>query len=127
MFHKLVDRSGFGWSTRIIAFVILATLIPPVLATRTRIKPPAARKLFISSTWKETRYTLFAVSFFMGYVGLYIPFFYIQLYCSEKSIITGEFNFYLLPIMNASGFFGRLVSSILTIIYYAQFLTFALL
>jgi hypothetical protein len=109
MFHKLVGRIGYGWSTRILAFVILGTLIPPVLVTKARIKPSAARKLFISSAWREKQYSLFAASFFMGYVGLYIPFFYIQLYCADKSIVTGEFNFYLLPIMNASGFFGRLV------------------
>ncbi|PVH97040.1 putative monocarboxylate transporter [Periconia macrospinosa] len=108
MFHKLVGRSGFGWSTRIMAFVIFGTMVLPVLATRIRIKPPAARRIFDSSVWKEAQYTLFAISFFLGYVGLYIPFFYIQLYCADKTIITGEFNFYLLPIMNASGFFGRL-------------------
>jgi len=40
-----------------------------------------------------------------------VPYFYLQLYCLDKEIVTGELNFYLLPIMNAAGVVGRLVSS----------------
>lgn len=110
MFHRIVGSAGFGWATRSIAFVMLALSVVPIVGTKMRTKPPAARKVFDAAAWKEPHFTLYAISLFVGYMGMYIPFFYIQLYCLEKNIITGELNFYLLPILNASGLFGRLVS-----------------
>ena len=110
MFHKLVGPSGFGWATRAIAFIILGLSIIPVLGIRMRLTPPAVRRVFDKAAWKELHYSLYAAALFVGYAGMYIPFFYLQIYCVEKGIISGELNFYLLPIMNAAGFFGRLVS-----------------
>ncbi|KAF1953320.1 MFS general substrate transporter [Byssothecium circinans] len=108
MLHRLVRTVGFGWATRAIAFVMLGLSIPPVLGTKMRLKPPAIRRIFDATAWKEPHYTLYALALFVGYIGMYVPFFYIQLYCSETSIITGELNLYLLPIINTAGFFGRL-------------------
>jgi predicted MFS family arabinose efflux permease len=110
MFHNLVDPAGFGWATRSIAFVILGLSIVPIAGMRMRLKPPAVRRVFEASAWKEPHFSLYAMALFVGYMGMYIPFFYIQLYCVENAIIVGELAFYLLPIMNASSFFGRLVS-----------------
>lgn len=109
MFHRLIGPSGFGWATRAIAFVIMGISILPILGMRMRFKPKSARRVFDAAAWKEPQFMLYACSFSIGYVGLYIPFFYLQIYCMEKLIIVGEFNFYLLPVMNAAGFFGRLV------------------
>ena len=82
----------------------------PVLGLRMRMRPPAVRRVFDSTAWRDPEFSLYAVALFIGYVGMYIPYFYIQLYCIEQGIITGTLNFYLLPIINATGFFGRIVS-----------------
>ncbi|KAF2179128.1 MFS general substrate transporter [Zopfia rhizophila CBS 207.26] len=109
MFHRLIEPVGFGWASRTIAFVMIFLSILPVLGMRTRLKPPAVRRVFDAGAWKEPDFTLFGLALFVSYIGMYIPFFYIQLYCFEKSVITDGLNFYLLPIMNASGFFGRVI------------------
>jgi hypothetical protein len=63
-------------------------------------------RFFDTAAWKEHQFTLYAIGFFMAYIGLYIPFFHVQVYCQEKLIIADELNIYLLPIMNAAGTFG---------------------
>lgn len=74
-----------------------------------RVRPPVVRKIFVTGPWREPEYALYAVALFLGYIGIYIPYFYIQLYCLEKNIVTGNLNTYLIPLINAGGFFGRIV------------------
>ena len=51
---------------------------------------------------------MFTAGFFIVLLGLYVPFFYITAY-SERIIHTSaDFAFYLLAVMNASSFFGRI-------------------
>ena len=90
---------------------MLATLMAPILSMRMRVKPSAARRLFDSTAWKEIPYLLFAFSSFFGFLGLYIPFFYVQIYSIEHGIVNTDLVFYLLPLLNAGSFFGRLVSN----------------
>jgi hypothetical protein len=73
------------------------------------VQPPAVRRLFDIQPWKEPAYALFAIAVFFGYMGLYVPYFYLQLNSLETGTVIGGLNFYLLPIMNAAGLFGRLV------------------
>lgn len=49
---------------------------------------------------------------FFGLLGMYIPFFYIQLYSISQHTITGELNNYLLPLLNAGSVIGRLVRTL---------------
>ena len=84
--------------------------ILPVAGMRTRVKPPAVRRIFDRNAWNDPEFILYAIALFIGYAGTYVPYFYVQLYCIEQDIITGNLNLYLLPTMNASGFFGRIVS-----------------
>lgn len=110
MFHRLIEVVGYAWNMRAIAFAVLfLSIIPIISMTKRGMSLPYRRGLSFAA-FKDAEYTLFAIGMFLGYLGFYIPFFYIQLYSLEKSDITGELNFCLLPMMNAAGFFGRLVS-----------------
>lgn len=89
---------------------MLATLMFPIICMRMRVKPSAARRLFDVTAWAEPAYVVYAFAMFFGFLGLYIPFFYVQLYSIEEHIVGPSLAFYLLPILNAASFFGRLVS-----------------
>lgn len=89
---------------------MLATQLLPIAGMRMRIKPSAARRLFDIAAWKDPAYVAFALASFLGFLGLYIPFFYVQLYSIEKHIMKPDLAFYLVPVLNAGSFFGRLVS-----------------
>lgn len=81
MFHKLIDQVGFGWTTRIIAFVALAGLSVSLLVLKRRLPPPTkTRSLLDFSALKEPPFLVFAFGLFCAFVGLYFPFFYLQSY-----------------------------------------------
>lgn len=113
IFHRLQPQIGFGWATRVIAFIMLATLVVPVAFMKNRVTPPARRKLFDAKAWTELPYSLYGVALFLGFIGLYIPFFYIQLYALDNGIMGADLAFYILPVMNAGSFFGRFLANAL--------------
>lgn len=110
LFQNLQTRIGFPWATRVMAFIILATLIMPIVCMRVRVKPGAARRLIDSSAWQEPSFLLLSVAEFLGFMGLYVPFFYVQLYAIQKTDIDEHLAFYLVTLLNAGSLFGRLVS-----------------
>lgn len=110
IFHKLQPRIGFGWTVRLMAFIVLATLSVPLVGMRMRIQPPMRRRLMDLAAWKEAPYATFGAAVFLGYMGVYIPYFYVQIYASEKLIVDDSFSVYLLVLLSAGSFFGRLVS-----------------
>ncbi len=93
IFDKLPPRIGFGWTVRLMAFIMLATLSTPMLGMKVRIKPPVRRRLVDTVAWKEVPYAIFGVAEFLGYMGVYIPYFYVQLYAVEKNIPNDSFPF----------------------------------
>jgi len=63
----------------------------------------------ISSTSKDIPYLLSCLGFCIGFLGLYVFYFYIQLYAIDVADTESGLAFYLLPILNAASFFGRLL------------------
>jgi hypothetical protein len=71
IFHRLQPSIGFGWATRVIGFIQIATLIIPCTVMKVRVLPPAKRKLFDWSAFKEMPYLLFTIGGVIGFAGLY--------------------------------------------------------
>ncbi len=112
LFHKLLPCIGFGWATRVMACVVLATLAVPILCMKMRVKPVAARWVFDLSGWPEAPFSLFSIAKIFGFMGLYVPFFYIQIYALESTYIDKNLAFYLPVLLNTGSFFGRIVSNL---------------
>ncbi|KAF2203387.1 MFS general substrate transporter [Delitschia confertaspora ATCC 74209] len=108
IFHKLLPRIGFAWTTRVIGFIILATMIIPNAVMQVRVLPATKRALLDLSAFRQPSYVFNVVGFFVGFVGLYMPFFYSQVYAIEKHFTSTDFGFYLLSIMNSTSTFGRI-------------------
>ena len=96
-----------------IAFIALVTLIFPVAAMRMRIKPSGVRRLVEWAAWKEAPFTLFGVAEFFGFMGMYVPFFYVNVYAVQNEIMSENLAFYLLAILNAGSIFGRIIPNFL--------------
>lgn len=109
LFNHLQPRIGFRWSTWVIALIMLITLIVPLLAMRMRFRPLKARQLFDAKAWAEPPFSLWACYLFLSLLGLYLPSFYIQLY--GVGVMGEDLAIYLLPLLNAGSFFGRIVST----------------
>ncbi|KAK6607542.1 major facilitator superfamily transporter [Botrytis cinerea] len=89
IFNRLLPTIGFGWSVRVIGFIIFLASIIPVLGMRIRSRPSAVRKFFDLKAWKETPFIICSVFFFLVFMGAYIPSFYIQSYALDINIAGG--------------------------------------
>lgn len=47
---------GFGWATRVIGFLVLATLLVPITLMKVRILPPKKRDLWDLQAFREPQY-----------------------------------------------------------------------
>lgn len=109
VFHRLVGQIGFGWTTRVMGFIALATCLVALSLTKMRTLPPIRRKLIDFSGFRELPFVLFSLVSFFGGIGLYVPFFYITEYSLAKvDNISPELAFYMLPILGVGSIFGRI-------------------
>lgn len=110
VFHRLEPKIGFPWATRVIAFIMLGTLLIPLAVMRVRIMPAQKRSLFDETALKELPFMLFTLGVFFGFIGIYIPFFYMPSFALRKIPgITAEFSVYTIAILNAASTLGRIV------------------
>jgi predicted MFS family arabinose efflux permease len=100
---------GFGWATRVIAFIMLGTLMVPITVMRAKVFPATTRPFFDWKVLRHIPYDFFSIGAAFGFMGMYIPFYYITTYSVEKGIVDENFGFYLLTILNAASIFGRIV------------------
>lgn len=109
VFHKLLPQIGFGWTTRVIGFMILGTMLIPNACMRVRVLPAHSRSLLDLRAFCIPSYALNCFGFFIGFIGLYMPFFYAQVYAIDEHITNENLAFYLLAIMNSTSVFGRII------------------
>ena len=110
VFYRLEPQIGFGWATRAIALIVLVTQLIPVCIVRQRIKPGRVRRPIDVSALHEVSFVFMGLSVFFASLGLFIPFFYVQLFAQQERIGNKSLDFYILAILNAGSCVGRLVS-----------------
>lgn len=111
MFQQLVPKVGFGWATRVIGFILLFAMVPPILVSKKRVAKAPPRALLDMSALKEPPFLLFAGCMFFTFIGLYIPFFYIQVFSEVRNVLAPNhlnLNAYLVVFLNVGSFFGRI-------------------
>ncbi|KAF1938230.1 MFS general substrate transporter [Clathrospora elynae] len=110
---KLLNSStvSFGWSIRIVAFIILPFMVFACVAIRPRV-PPRTTTVFIGEAWRMPKYVLLVVSFFFMMMGMWTPVFYIPVYAVSRGM-KPVLASYLLAIINGSSTFGRIIPGIL--------------
>ena len=114
VFDHLEPRIGFAWATRVIGFIVLATLSPAVaiLAWKTTPKKPP-RSLFDWSALREPAYVVYAIATFLMFTAYWVPWFYIPLYGRFGVDTSASLSFYLLSITNACSIVSRLCTPLL--------------
>lgn len=107
VFHELQPRIGFGWTTRVIGFISIIVFLIAALIMRPRPATQTHRQLLDPAAWKSLPYALFTFAVFLGYLGLYIPYFYISAYAQIKAGTGAGLAFYIISIMNGVSILGR--------------------
>lgn len=113
VFHRLQPQIGFAWTTRVIGFIILATLSFPLAFIKVRVIPASKRKLVDWSALTEPAYVLFILGGLVAFLGIYVPFFYIQYFAIATRATNANLGFYLLPILNAASVAGRILPNLI--------------
>ncbi|KAM3066980.1 hypothetical protein ACMFMF_010029 [Clarireedia jacksonii] len=113
VFH-LITEVGFGWAMRVCAFLMLLLLIIGSLIIRA-FYPAQPHKVTSTQLVKpltEPRFLLIMAGFFFFSYGFFVP-----INCIPVQALSASMNVnlaqYLLPILNAGSFFGRLLAGIL--------------
>ncbi|KAI0126806.1 major facilitator superfamily domain-containing protein [Xylariales sp. AK1849] len=110
---KMLNGSslGFGWSVRIIGFLILPFMAFAGYAVRPRL-PPRTTDFWFLSAFKETRFVLLIIALFFMFVGMFTPFFYLPTYATTQGM-SPTLAGYLLAILNTASTFGRIIPGVL--------------
>lgn len=114
IFSRLEKSIGFGWATRVIAFILLGTSAVPIAFMRTRVPPSGKGRAIIDlSVVSDAPYVLFVTAGFFAFLALYVPFFYITLYATSHKLVGEGFAPYLVTLLNAGSIVGRIVPNAL--------------
>ncbi|KAI0595540.1 major facilitator superfamily domain-containing protein [Biscogniauxia sp. FL1348] len=110
IFSRLQPVIGFGWATRIIAFILLGTVPIPLIFMRPRVPALKHKRAFIdNSVFTDLPFVIWGVASFFAFLGLYVPFFYIQLFAIRYRLASLDFSAYLVTLLNAGSIVGRLL------------------
>ncbi|RHZ62612.1 hypothetical protein CDV55_104050 [Aspergillus turcosus] len=108
--NRMLNRTslGFGWSVRILGFVMLALSVVACLTVSSNAPKRRTGAPFTLEAWKKPEYTVQIIGLFLVTWALFVPFFYVPSYAQSIGIGVSLSN-YLIAILNA----GSLVSRVL--------------
>ena len=98
---------SFGWSVRVIGFIMLFLIGYASLVTK-EFAPRRKKDIFLLSAFKQWSYVLTNAGFFFALFGLYTPIFYISDYAADHGM-SSQMALYQVAILNAPSFFGRTI------------------
>ncbi|KAJ8700393.1 hypothetical protein PTI98_003422 [Pleurotus ostreatus] len=106
----LITCVGFQWTMRIIGFILVCSLSFANLTIQRRLPPTnVSGGLFNLKAFRYAPFTIYCLSGFTIYLGLYTVLTYIDLAATAAGV-SPDFSFYLVAIANASSGFGRFAS-----------------
>ncbi|KAL2822619.1 major facilitator superfamily domain-containing protein [Aspergillus granulosus] len=112
--NRMLTRTdlGFGWSVRVVAFLILGILLVSCPPIRARL-PPRETDFLLLRAFGEPGYTTLIIGAFFMFLGMFPPIFYLPSYGLSQGM-TPTTAFYLSAILNAASFPGRIIPAILS-------------
>ena len=87
----------------------VGALVLPIACMKQRIPSTSFRRLLDWKLLKDKSFLLLMIGMLFGYMGIYISFFYIQIYALAKTNTSANLASYLLTITNAGSLFGRIL------------------
>ncbi|KAF2168688.1 hypothetical protein M409DRAFT_65553 [Zasmidium cellare ATCC 36951] len=115
MFRQLTPDIGLIWTNRVFGFLLLATSMMAAALLRssgssaTEHEQHSLKKFFDISAFREPAFTCLCLGLFLVELGFWIPPFTISPYAQFTLGVGSEYAFYLIAIMNAGSFAGRIL------------------
>ncbi|RGP58952.1 riboflavin transporter mch5 [Fusarium sporotrichioides] len=110
---KMLNDSslGFGWSIRIMGFVMIPLMSFSCVTVRSRL-PSRKTSFFLPAAFKNPLYLLVISSLFFLFIGMFAPLFFIPTYAVSRGV-NPTLASYFLAITNAASTFGRIIPGVL--------------
>ncbi|CAA9965082.1 MFS general substrate transporter [Pyrenophora teres f. maculata] len=114
---KLLNSSsgaslGFGWSIRIVAFVMAPFMLFACVVLRPRFPPRKTSRIWVAEPWRSRQYVGLVVALYFMMMGMWTPLFYIPVYAVRRDM-TPLLASYLLAIINGASTLGRVIPGII--------------
>ncbi|KAH6666085.1 major facilitator superfamily domain-containing protein [Halenospora varia] len=112
MISRMIQSTGYPWTMRTAAFLILGLQIIAILTVRPRTKPvpkkmPAGR---FAAPFREFPFVMLLLGIFVLTYGIFVPIVYLAVQGFQEAHMSEEMAQYLVSIFNAASLFGRLVA-----------------
>ncbi|EWC43776.1 hypothetical protein DRE_07341 [Drechslerella stenobrocha 248] len=111
MMANLLERTTFGWTVRAIGFLFAGILWISCLTVKERL-PHRAGTFFLPKAFKDPVYVFLVAGNFFCLWGMFTPFFFIPSYALKLGM-SHSMAVYLVSILNALSFPGRILPGIL--------------
>ncbi|KAI1296031.1 major facilitator superfamily domain-containing protein [Xylaria venustula] len=108
IFTRLLAKTGFGWATRVIGFVLLGTSLL-IIPMKSKTKPTQSRSVIEWAAFKDLPYMLLNLGLVFGFMGLYVVISYFELYSLDRTNISVALAENILIIINAGSLVGRVL------------------
>lgn len=108
MLQSLIPQLGWGWSLRIMGFILLALCMIAIVLIRSRLPPKEGGSVLPDFRIFRNRAFFFVTigTYFMEW-GLFIPIAYLVSYALSSGTISSTFSYQLIAIFNAGSCLGR--------------------
>ena len=114
IFSRLQPKIGFGWATRVIAFIILGLSVVPVIFMRPRMPPSGRTRSLVDKTaFRDFIFMSFAIGATLAFLVLYTAYFYIQVFDELNHLSSFYFAPYTVTLMNVGSVLGRVLPTYL--------------
>ncbi|KAL8737769.1 MAG: hypothetical protein Q9181_001359 [Wetmoreana brouardii] len=107
--QQLLPKIGFGWTVRVLGFVMLGLQAVALAFVRPRLPPRKSGPLVEWAAFRELPYTLFAIGMFLSFFGLYFAIYYVGSFGRDIIGISQDDSINNLLILNGVGLFGRII------------------
>ncbi|KAK0707326.1 major facilitator superfamily domain-containing protein [Lasiosphaeris hirsuta] len=102
---------GFGWSVRIIGFLVTPLIFFACVVVTPRL-PSRKSSFFIMTAFKDLKFHLLYIALFFMFGGVFVPLFFIPTYAVSRGMDAALAG-YLLAVVNAASTFGRIIPGVL--------------
>lgn len=112
--ESLLGRIGFGWTLRVMGFVMLFNAVLILTFARTRLPPKTSAPLFDWTAFRELRFALYCLGIFLVFWAIWIVYYFIRPFALDILGAPQTTSFDLLLVLNGLGLPGRLIPALLS-------------
>ncbi|EHA22534.1 hypothetical protein CBS63078_7099 [Aspergillus niger] len=109
----LLPIIGFGWTMRVVGFVMLATSLPAIGLLQARLPPRKSGPLVELAAFRDPVYTLFIVGIWLNFWGMYFAVYYLGAFGRTVIGFSYSESTNLIIVLNGAAVVGRLVPAYL--------------